>query len=188
NAFLGQGDDLLTVRRDLVEFGQGRYDLAWTQKSGTGSSGYSRLATVNFIVSADIIMGRSVPETPFPTQINGVYLINAAGDTLDYDLPSGDTLLILDQTLASNSDVSRRVSKLEAFPNPTSGGVYVQLPQGAQSTMITVFDAQGKQVLQTMTLQETPYLALKKFGAGLFLVRARLEDGQILSGRVVLTP
>ncbi|NRA47897.1 MAG: hypothetical protein HRU12_02075, partial [Phaeodactylibacter sp.] len=65
NAFLGQGDDLLTVRRDLVEFGQGRYDLAWTQKSGTGSSGYSRLATVNFIVSADIIMGRSVPETPF---------------------------------------------------------------------------------------------------------------------------
>lgn len=188
DALLGDSEDLLTVRRDLVEFGQGRYDLAWSQKSGTGSDGYSRLATVNFIVSADIIMGRSVPETPFSTQVNGVYLINAAGDTLDYDLPGGDTLLILDQTLANSGVLTGRTGELQAFPNPTTGKVYLQLPQTGATATLEVFDAQGRQLWQTAAVRELPYVDLKPFGPGLFLLRARLEDGRVLVRRILNTP
>jgi len=185
DAFLGHSDDLLTVRRDLVEFGQGRYDLAWSQKNGAGSDGYSRLATVNFIVSADIIMGRSVPETPFPAQVNGVYLINAAGDTLDYGLPSGDTLLILDQTLANDEVLPGQVGELKAFPNPATGKVYVQLPQEKGAATLEVFDGQGKQVWQTRALRELPFIDLDQFGPGLFLLRARLDNGRVLMARVL---
>lgn len=189
DAFLGHSEDLLTVRRDLVEFGQGRYDLAWSQKSGPGSSGYSRLATVNFIVSADIIMGRSVPETPFPTQVNGVYLIDAAGDTLDYDLPGGDTLVIFDQTLANDEVLPGPVGELGAFPNPTTGKVYLQLPQGGSNgTTLEVLDAQGRLVWASPAVQELPYVDLSRFGPGLFLLRARLDDGRILVRRVLHTP
>ena len=152
-----------------MEFGQGRYDLAWSQKSGPGSSGYSRLATVNFIVSADIIMGRSVPETPFPTQVNGVYLIDAAGDTLDFDLPGGD------QTLANNEALSGPAGKLEVFPNPTTGKVYLQLPQGSHGTTLEVLDAQGRLVWASPAVPELPYVDLSHLGAGLFLLRARLD-------------
>jgi hypothetical protein len=187
-AFLGHSEDLLTVRRDLVEFGQGRYDLAWSQKSGVGSNGFSRLATVNFIVSADIIMGRSVPETPFPTQVRGVYLIDAAGDTLDYDLPGGDTLVIYDQTLANDESLPGTVSKLEAFPNPTTGKVYLQLPQGSRNTTLEVLDAQGRLVWSSPAVQELPYVDLNRFGPGLFLLRARLDDGRILVRRILHTP
>lgn len=188
DAFLGHADDLLTVRRDLLEFGQGRYDLAWSQKNGTGSDGYSRLATVNFIVSADIIMGRAVPETPFPTQVNGVYLIDAAGDTLDYSLPGADTLLILDQTLASNGAPVSKTGELVAFPNPTTGKVYLQLPQQDKAVVLEVFDGQGKPVWQTTVLRELSPIDLGRFGAGLFLIRASLGDGRILTQRILNTP
>lgn len=188
DAFLGHSEDLLTVRRDLIEFGMGRYDLAWSQKSGAGSSGYSRLATVNFIVSADIIMGRSVPETPFPTQVKGVYLIDAEGDTLDYDLPGGDTLLILDQTLADHDAPQENTGQFHVFPNPSTGKIYFQWAEQSRPELLEVLDAQGRLVWRSPAPRGLPFLDLSRFGAGLYLLRCSMADGQVLTRRVLNTP
>jgi hypothetical protein len=118
-----------------------------------------------------------------------VYLIDAAGDTLDYDLPGGDTLVIFDQTLANDEVLPGPVGELGAFPNPTTGKVYLQLPQGGSNgTTLEVLDAQGRLVWASPAVPELPYVDLSHLGAGLFLLRARLDDGRILVCRVLHTP
>lgn len=185
-AFFGPSQDLLAVGRDLGEYGLGRFDIAWSQKNTSGSSGQSRLATVNFIVSADIIMGRSEPETPFPTEVKGVYLIDAQGDTLDYDLKGPDTLSILDQTLASSDEIGT-AQGLSLFPNPTSGKVYVPLESPARDSRLEVYDAQGRLVWQGAASGRHPVIDLQPYGAGLYLVRARIGQ-QWLTQRVLHAP
>ncbi len=185
-AFFGPSQDLLSVGRDLGEYGLGRFDIAWSQKNAPGSSGQSRLATVNFIVSADIIMGRSEPETPFPTEVKGVYLIDAQGDTLDYDLRGPDTLAILDQTLASNDELQTGPA-LSLFPNPTTGKVQLQMEVRAQISNLEVFDAQGCLVWQGVASGPNPSIDLRPYGPGLYLVRAQIGR-QWHARRVLHTP
>lgn len=180
DVFFGYFEDLLIVWCDFVEFGQGWYDLAWSQKSGLGSSGYSCLAMVNFIVSVDIIMGCFVLEILFLIQVNGVYFIDVVGDMLDFDLFGGDMLVIYDQMLVNNEVLFGFVGKLEVFLNFIIGKVYFQLLQGSYGIMLEVLDVQGRLVWVFFVVLELFYVDFSYLGVGLFLFWVRLDDGCIL--------
>lgn len=185
DAFLGDEEETMSVQRDLTSYGLPRYDLAWSRKNNGGADGYGRLATVNFIISSDIIMGLAAPETPFSTEVEGVFLINVEGDTLNYSLPGADTVIILDETVAGSADRAAK-DLLRVFPNPAVDLLEVYLPMDVRSGRLMLVDAQGRQLWQGTAQPGAQQISLNGLPSGIYLLRALLDDGRQLSRRVVV--
>jgi len=67
------------------------------------------------------------------------------------------------------------LSGVVLYPNPTSGRVQLQLPDGFGNVAVTVTDLQGKIVLQQMSDSNAMALDASALSAGLYLVR--IESG-----------
>jgi hypothetical protein len=172
NAFFGDSEELLEVKQDLGVYNTGRYDMAWSRRNNGGQTGYGRVATVNFIISSDIIMGRSAPETPFTISVDGVVLMDVNGDTLHYDLPSNSVLPIYDQTVTSQKEEALPQSSLEAFPNPAKETLYLSMPESWRAERAELFDLQGRRVLERqLNGQARAELNVAALPEGLYSVR-----------------
>ncbi|MBV6406167.1 MAG: hypothetical protein GFGODING_02952 [Flavobacteriales bacterium] len=78
--------------------------------------------------------------------------------------------------------------QLQVYPNPTSGRVQVQLPEGEQGATLQVLDAQG-QVLRTELMHGNAHvLDLSEAAAGVYAVRVRTAQGGSGRATVVVQP
>ncbi|MBV6406168.1 MAG: hypothetical protein GFGODING_02953 [Flavobacteriales bacterium] len=78
--------------------------------------------------------------------------------------------------------------QLQVYPNPTSGRVQVQLPEGEQGATLQVLDAQG-QVLRTELMHGNAHvLDLSEAAAGVYAVRVRTAQGRSGRATVVVQP
>jgi len=185
-AFFGTGSDVLEVKRDLADHDTGRFDMAWSRKNNGGQSGFGRVATVNFIISSDIIMGRSRPETPFTISLDGVVLTDINGDTLDYNLPDNSVLPIYDQTISSQQEEEAPSTLLHTFPNPAQSLLYLRFAPDWQADRIEVFDQQGRRVLQRLyNGSSIGEVDVSSLSPGLYMLRA-WSGAEQLTRRVVI--
>lgn len=178
--FFGPSSEVLEVKRDLADHDTGRFDMAWSRRNNGGKSGYGRVATVNFIISSDIIMGRSRPETPFTISLDGVVLTDINGDTLNYNLPENSVLPIYDQTISDQQEAEEPSSLLRAFPNPAQSTVYLDFPLGWRADRIVLFDQQGRRVLQQKhDGSKLSELDVSACPPGLYTIRALSGSAQL---------
>ena len=186
DAFFGPSANVLEVKRDLADHDTGRFDMAWSRKNNGGQTGFGRVATVNFIISSDIIMGRSRPETPFTISLDGVVLTDVNGDTLDYDLPESSVLPIYDQTVSSQKEEEASSALLRTFPNPAQSVVYLQFAPDWRADRIELFDQQGRRVLQRRyDGSASGELDVSALSPGLYMLRAWSRAEQ-LTKRIVI--
>jgi hypothetical protein len=86
-----------------------------------------------------------------------------------------------------NSTISRSVEpKSTLYPNPTTG--LLTLTHSQQLLTVVVYDPLGRQLLQTIPYTTTTSIDLSGQPAGIYIIRAGLEDGSTETHRVVLSP
>ncbi|NUQ14487.1 MAG: T9SS type A sorting domain-containing protein [Flavobacteriales bacterium] len=78
--------------------------------------------------------------------------------------------------------------QLQVYPNPTSGRVQVQLPEGAQGATLQVLDAQGQVLRTERMLSNAHVLDLPGAAAGVYAVRVRTAQGRSGRATVVVQP
>ncbi|TXB62034.1 T9SS type A sorting domain-containing protein [Phaeodactylibacter luteus] len=185
-AFLGTSEALLRTERDLLEFGESRYDIAWARKNIGGAAGQSRLATVNFIVSSDIIMGRFEPEIPFTTVITGLALIGAEGDTLSTNVITTDTTLLVDESFISQSGSRSLPSPaVQVYPNPAGDAVWLKAQGFSQGFTAIIADLQGRPVKAAYSTTPDFRLQIADLPEGIYILKAQNGDRQAISRMVI---
>jgi len=186
DAFFGPPEELLEVQQDLADYEIGRYDLAWSRRNSNGEDGDGRVATMNFIISSDIIMGRSEPETSFDILVDGVVLIDSNRDTIAHDLTHNSVLTIYDESTTSQQEVDPSNQPFKLFPNPATDELYLELPNRFQKGLLEIRDTQGRKVLQQQL--DGPLrngLNISGFTPGLYWVSI-WADGQQLSRKLLV--
>jgi hypothetical protein len=79
------------------------------------------------------------------------------------------------------------VVALELAPNPTSGRFTLRLPNEQLPAQVVVLDGLGRQFLAQTVTNETETLDLPTHTpAGMYVVRARLDDGRMGTGKIVV--
>jgi len=143
---------------------------------GSGAGPYS--ATVNVPLDAVIGEGRvrmrlhDTQNGPNSTPCgNSTY-----GSVADFSLkivdPLGDQLIVPNQI------------NMIVYPNPTNGVIQLSLPALSYNTYIQVVDISGKEMLRIPlkagTQLDNKVIELKGYAAGLYFVRLRLENNDII--------
>ncbi|QNE38561.1 S8 family serine peptidase [Hymenobacter sp. NBH84] len=75
----------------------------------------------------------------------------------------------------------------QAYPNPTTGKLHIEIPPSFSPTDIRLFNQAGTMVLQQAATTRTT-LDLHAYPAGLYLLQVRSAGGSTLSQRVVVQP
>ena len=105
------------------------------------------------------------------------------------DLGQGEVLDVVEISLSelipnAVEDLNKGESKLSVFPNPTSGHIRIEMPEG--NTKLALFDATGRMILQ---LPDTDYpsiqLNLSSLDEGVYVLRAYTPEG-IQSQRIIV--
>jgi hypothetical protein len=78
-------------------------------------------------------------------------------------------------------------SSLTLIPNPTTGRFKAELPAQMQGGTATVTDLMGREVLQQAFAGNRLELDLSNYAPGMYSVRVAGNDGQVMSGKVVVT-
>jgi|GEM_PF-2164071 len=91
-----------------------------------------------------------------------------------------------DLEIVSKDGVESDVKPVTFYPNPTSG--LLTLAYSQQLLTVEVYDPLGRQLLQTAPNATTTSIDLSGQPAGIYIIRAGLEDGSTETHRVVLSP
>ena len=125
NSFFGNASNVLNIGHDLLDYNLGRYDLAFSRKNDDGATGFGKVASVSFIVSADIIEGRAGTDTPFTISLGGILLIGPDGNSMEYSSRDDATVRIIN-TITANGKEEKEPAGLKVFPNPASTTLFLQ--------------------------------------------------------------
>jgi len=92
----------------------------------------------------------------------------------------------LNGILSPVAEIAGTTARLSVVPNPNAGVFQLKLPLSVeQQADISIFDAAGRRVLQQRGMSTNQSIELREQPAGLYLVRVRTRDGQVLTARVV---
>ena len=188
NSFMGT-----TGTGELLPFGidlrmDEQIDLAFTRTDGTDVGGSGRIATLKFIVDADIIDGRAEPNDPaiFEVPIGGVKVANSAGDErfvswskkpakVVFVTSTGNTTATIDLQLTD---------KVNLYPNPAHEELIIELDQ-LNPKQVSLFNLLGERVLQQELVNNKSVLSLQGLEGGLYQVEISTTEGTI-SKRVMV--
>jgi len=93
---------------------------------------------------------------------------------------------IIETEIANKDVIEPDVKLVTVYPNPTTG--LLTLAHSQQLITVEVYDPLGRQLLQTAPNTTTTSIDLSGQPAGIYIIRAGLEDGSIETHRVVLSP
>jgi hypothetical protein len=183
NSFLGSTNGLLWMQEDMYNLK--RMDLAFSRKAGNGAEGFGRIATAEFIVVSDIIGGRSENTIPFVANLEGVVVVNANGEIMDFTIEPTAEFTIVNNFPTSTQPVPE-TEKLSVMPNPAQDQIWVRTPVEINGNgFLQVFDTQGQQV-QSMQVQQTlTSVMVKDLPRGVYWVQVQTEQG-LWTEKVVL--
>lgn len=175
---LGSSAEVINFSHDLYNQNIGRYDAALSRRNGPGTSGFGKVARVNFVVNADIIEGLAVPETPFDIAMEQVRMVNSIGENITFGMENNSsTITFINSNVASN-DPSDPYHGITIFPNPVTDILYINLDQ-VKVQQVQIADALGKIVWSQPigNAQQNLQLRVADYKPGLYLVRFVTEEG-----------
>ncbi|MCO6493011.1 MAG: T9SS type A sorting domain-containing protein [Phaeodactylibacter sp.] len=184
NSFFGNSNNVLSVRRDLVSYNLGRYDLAFSRRNRQNVDGYGRLASLSFIIVGDIIEGRSDPETRFEVELDGLILRSAEGDTLAYDLKEPAVVTFINQIFSNTPDDGPDASSLRVFPNPAGSRLTVHMRNDARG-QLELFSSLGAPVLRQPFEGGQAVLDTSQLEPGIYFLVAQMQEGRVVKKVVI---
>jgi len=153
----------------------------------------SRIAAMEYNNNSTLL--RTVSPEPAPgltedefKKYDGTYIAIAAWDDSKLlALESGsDGALVLKTTITTGlNDAVAASGAISIYPNPASGIINLELPEGINKGTISVFDIQGKLVAQQQVNATTIRLDVSKWTKGNYTVSVTTTDGSIFSGTIV---
>ncbi len=184
NSFFGGYGEVIPRAVDLTD--QGQLDFAITRKNGENASGYGRIASVNFIIDADIIDGRAEDEgQSFDVALNVLKVINKDGDELDINLSAEPASVFFVNNIVTSVVDPALSEKVKVYPNPVSDDLNIDLGD-LEGQTLELYDVLGKQV-SYRELQSEKLIDLKvdQFEEGIYMLKIQTDQG-IVSKRVVV--
>lgn len=131
--------------------------------SGSGAPNFNFATNMGFFSGSPIIV------TPQATTIYSVTGISSLGC-------EGKTTFILNvEACVGLNQVSKTLSGLSVYPNPTTGIFTVELPTNSAKTIV-VTDIAGRVVLNTNSTNEKININLNAFANGIYYVKVQSED------------
>ncbi|MEN0004825.1 MAG: T9SS type A sorting domain-containing protein [Bacteroidota bacterium] len=177
NSFFGQINDVLTVQRDLVQYGIGKYDLAFSRKGGEGVNGYGKVGTITFIVLGDIIGGRAESEQDFEIFLDQSQLTDGEGEEIPYDtISTNSTITFIDGFTVASTEISSTNTSLKLFPNPATDQLRLQFAE-AREGLVQLFDSNGKEVLSGQLQGDHLNLNISTIEVGIYWVKVVTDQG-----------
>jgi hypothetical protein len=80
------------------------------------------------------------------------------------------------------------INEVGIYPNPTTGNVTIVLPDelSDRAAQLSVYDATGRKILeQTSNQEKLPQLDLSRVAAGIYYLRVRIDENQVIKKIVV---
>ena len=119
--------------------------------------------------------------TSFPEPGTG-YTLRAAIRSV-----GGDVSTNLDECTKANVTVTENttgtipveLANFNLYPNPTTGNLYLELPDLQGAALIRIFDVYGRLVVSGTTTEKQSQYEIGKFAAGLYLVKIENKSGSI---------
>ena len=169
----GEEEEVLWMSKDLYELG--RNDYALTRKSGNTTNTYGKVATVEFIIVVDVLVARAEAETPFIIELDGIKMIDGAGNPIDFNLPEElPQVLIIDNTVNSTENILDY--PVEIFPNPATD--VLQLNFGdLQVEQLELYNTVGQMVVQTPIKNTQTTLNISDLERGIYVVKLYAKEG-----------
>jgi protein gp37 len=86
----------------------------------------------------------------------------------------------------TNTNEQKQIQQqTKVFPNPTTEQFTIQLPENYYSENVQVFDITGREVYQSTGKSNQINVSSVDWAKGIYFYRVRLEDGILVSGKVV---
>jgi Secretion system C-terminal sorting domain len=87
------------------------------------------------------------------------------------------------ETVGVETAPDGRSGALEIFPNPANQSVYLNVPSGASSLQVNIYDLLGQQISQ-QRIENGEALTLTGLQSGLYMLVAREDSGKAWSGKL----
>jgi len=187
NSIFGPAEELLTLEKDLGKDrnDMARIDLAFSQKAGRGANGYSRVATISFVVISDIIIGLQDQErTELAVILERVRVVRPDGRLAPFDNPQGKATLSLQRDVLASVNDPELLNRLRTFPNPVGDVLFVEW-EDLQARSYQVLNGLGQVVREGPLLTTPAALPVQGLSPGLYWLRVRAEEG-LLTRKVVV--
>lgn len=188
NSIFGPAEAVLTLQEDLGSNRNDltRVDLAFTQKGGRGANGFSRVATVRFVVISDIIIGLQEQEqTDLKVILERVRVIRSDGRLAPFDNPAGTATVTLQRDVTASVNDPDLLQRLHTFPNPAAEVLYVEWetlqPRGYQ-----LINGLGQLVREGLLIDSPAALSLRGLDPGVYWLRVLTAEG-LLTRKVMVT-
>ncbi len=183
---LGATEKTLSISRRINQGEkQDFFDLALSKKNTLGSSGFGKAVSIR-IISADIIELTGSPATQFKAAIEGLIMIDARGDTLEYDLPLDPACINFVENISTSSpEVPLPPTSVQVWPNPSSGALWIKARSDIQLQGYELIDITG-QIVETGRLGEGAQerIDLHAHRLGWYFLRIQTDQG-VLTKRVL---
>lgn len=153
----------------------------------------SRIAAMEYNNNSTLL--RTVSPEPAPgltedefKKYEGTYIAIAAWDDsklLALESGSDGALVLKTTTTTGLNDAVATSGAISIYPNPASGIVNLQLPEGISKGTISVYDIQGKLVMQQAVKASATKFDVSKWTKGNYTLSVTATDGSIFSGTIV---
>lgn len=134
---------------------------------------YSSDGTTQLAISQN---GGTTSETISRTYTAGTYYVRVYGYNNANNATNCYTLRVALGTATKGEDMITLSNKINAYPNPVSGQLTIQMEQLKGMADIRVFDIYGKMVVQRTSTKTNTQLDMSKLPAGVYLVK--VKDGE----------
>ncbi len=184
NSFFGGAGDVIPRAVDLSD--QDQLDFAITRKNGENTSGFGRIATVSFIIDADIIDGRDEAEgQSFSVSINVVKVIDKFGNELDISLSEEPASVFFVNNIITKVVDPVLSEKVKVFPNPVYDMLNIDLGDLKGQTL-ELYDVLGNRVIyQELQSDQMINLNVNQFVSGMYFLKIQTDQG-IVSKRIIV--
>ena len=114
NSFFGDPSEVIAYGHELRESQQ--TDIGITRLDGQNTSGYGRVATVNFIIIIDIIGDRAETVVPFDVPVSGIKVVDKDGNIIDVSLQDQAATVIFVKETPTKVDENPLARQGSCFP------------------------------------------------------------------------
>ena len=184
DSFFGEPTEVITRAVNLPE--EGQLDFAIARVNGEGISGEGRVATLSYIIEADIIDGRDEDEgQSFNVHVNVVKVVDKFGNELDISLSAEPASVFFVNNIVTSVVDPALSEQVKVFPNPVSDILNIDLGD-LNGEVLELYDVLGKRVLhQELQSERVINLNVNMFEKGMYLMKIQTVEG-IASKRVIV--
>ena len=182
NTWLGENDNTISLSKNL---GNGTIEAAITRTDLINQNGYGVLATLQFWVMEDVIIGSGKGENELlelSLDFGNVTVLSANQNELEVNAV-GDVLFI--PTLVEKNETNH---KINAFPNPTNHYINVELLDNEVVTTILLSNALSQKlaVKQLNKHTQTTFFDLSKFPKGTYFLQFYQKNKAVLTRKIIV--